>query len=82
MRDAGPSSVQVWVQDNGVGIPKEHLDRIFDPFFTTKKAGGTGLGLSITYGIVQKLDGQVMVDSKVGEGTRFTVVLPKGDNRS
>jgi signal transduction histidine kinase len=82
MRDAGPSSVQVWVEDNGVGIPKEHLDRIFDPFFSENKIGGTGLGLSITYGIVQKLDGQVMVDSKVGEGTRFTVVLPKGDNRS
>lgn len=82
MRDAGPSSVQVWVEDNGVGIPKEHLDRIFDPFFSENKTGGTGLGLSITYGIVQKLDGQVMVDSEVGEGTRFTVVLPKGDNRS
>ncbi len=76
--EASPTSLAVWVQDDGVGIPEEHLSHIFDPFFTTKKGGGTGLGLSITYGIVQKLGGQISVKSRVGEGTRFTVILPKG----
>ena len=78
IQEASPETLAVWVQDNGVGIPEEHLPHIFDPFFTTKKGGGTGLGLSITYGMVQKLGGQISVKSKVGEGTRFTVVLPKG----
>jgi two-component system NtrC family sensor kinase len=68
--------VSVAIADNGVGIPKEHLNRIFEPFFTTKKGSGTGLGLSITYGIVKKLGGEIEVESKVGEGTRFTVYLP------
>jgi signal transduction histidine kinase len=72
----GDNAVAVSVTDDGGGIPEEHLSHIFDPFFTTKKAGGTGLGLSITYGIVQKLRGQIAVRSKVGEGTCFTVTLP------
>ncbi len=71
-----PDSVSVTVTDDGEGIPDEHLPHIFDPFFTTKKGGGTGLGLSITYGIVQKLGGQISVKSRVGEGTSFTVTLP------
>ncbi len=71
-----PDRVAVTVADNGVGIPKAHLERIFEPFFTTKQGSGTGLGLSITYGIVKKLGGEIRVDSTVGEGTRFTVVLP------
>lgn len=70
--------VAVWVQDDGVGIPEDHLGHIFDPFFSTKKGSGTGLGLSITYGIVQKLGGQISVQSRLGEGTRFTVLLPQG----
>jgi signal transduction histidine kinase len=78
IREAGPDAVAVWVEDNGVGIPEEHLSHIFDPFFSTKKGAGTGLGLSITYGIVQKLGGEITVNSKVGEGTRFTVTLPRG----
>lgn len=68
--------VAVTVADDGVGIPREHLERIFEPFFTTKDGSGTGLGLSITYGIVKKLGGEIRVDSTVGEGTRFTVMLP------
>jgi signal transduction histidine kinase len=71
-----PDRVAVTVADNGIGIPKAHLERIFEPFFTTKQGSGTGLGLSITYGIVKKLGGEIRVDSTVGEGTRFTVVLP------
>jgi len=78
IRDTGSDAVAVWIADDGVGIAEEHLPHIFDPFFTTKKGAGTGLGLSITYGIVQKLGGDIAVQSKVGEGTRFTVTLPRG----
>jgi signal transduction histidine kinase len=77
-----PGTVAVWVQDNGVGIPEEHLDHIFDPFFTTKKGAGTGLGLSITYGIIQKLGGEISVQSRVGVGTRFIVSLPVGKSEN
>ena len=69
--------VGVEIKDNGAGIPEENLPRIFDPFFTTKAPGkGTGLGLSVAYGIVEKHKGRIEVDSKVGQGTRFTVFLP------
>ena len=73
---AGAQKVEISIEDDGVGIPDEDLEHIFEPFFTTKKENGTGLGLSITYGIVQKLGGQTEVTSKLGEGTRFTVLLP------
>jgi two-component system NtrC family sensor kinase len=73
---AGDAMVEVSVVDNGIGIPEENLKRIFEPFFTTKKASGTGLGLSITYGIVQKLGGDIRVASELGKGSRFTVLLP------
>ena len=68
--------IAVLIADDGVGIPLENLGRIFEPFFTTKEGSGTGLGLSITYGIVQKLGGEITVESEVGKGTRFTVLLP------
>jgi CheY-like chemotaxis protein len=65
------------VADTGSGIAPEHLARIFDPFFTTKPVGvGTGLGLSICHGIVSVLGGDIQVESEVGKGTRFRVVLP------
>ncbi|MFC3380182.1 ATP-binding protein [Rugamonas sp. CCM 8940] len=70
---------QVWieVEDNGSGISPEALSRIFDPFFTTKAVGkGTGLGLSLAYGIVQKHAGRIEVDTELGRGTRFRVLLP------
>jgi signal transduction histidine kinase len=71
------SSVTVHVGDTGAGIPAEHLSRIYDPFFTTKSLGqGTGLGLSITYGIVREHDGSMTCESRVGEGSRFTIVFP------
>jgi len=68
--------VAVTICDNGSGISKEDLKHIFEPFFSTKGKFGTGLGLSITYEIVQKLGGQISVESELGEGTCFTVTLP------
>ena len=67
----------VEVEDNGHGISPEHRRRIFEPFFTTKPVGkGTGLGLSISYSLMRKLGGEIRVESKEGQGTRFTVRLP------
>jgi len=76
---SGVDGREVWFrfEDNGCGIPKEHLSRIFEPFFTTKPVGqGTGLGLSVSYSIVRKHGGQIEVDSATGQGTQFTVRLP------
>ncbi len=76
------SYLVVSIADDGVGIPAENLKRIFDPFFTTKAVGkGTGLGLALSYGIVQKHDGRIEVDSQPGKGTRFDIFLPL-DRRS
>ncbi len=75
----GVEGDEVWVQfeDNGAGISPELRQRIFDPFFTTKPVGsGTGLGLSISYGIINKHHGRIDVESTVGEGSRFRIVLP------
>jgi len=73
---ADSQKVSVTVTDNGVGIPENELEDIFEPFYSTKGEFGTGLGLSITNDIVQKLGGRIEVDSKPGEGTSFTVILP------
>jgi two-component system NtrC family sensor kinase len=71
------TSVVVKIRDNGSGIPAEVQTKIFDPFFTTKPVGsGTGLGLSISYQIVEKHGGEILVNSKVGEGTEFAIALP------
>ena len=66
------------IADDGPGIAPENLSKIFDPFFTTKPAGGgTGLGLSVSYDIiVSKHKGQLLADSTIGEGTKFTIKLP------
>ncbi len=70
-------AVAIAIQDTGIGIPPKNLSRIFDPFFTTKAPGeGTGLGLSVSYGIVARHGGRIDVDSVVGQGTTFTVLLP------
>jgi len=69
--------VFVQVRDNGSGIPEENLRKIFEPFFTTKGGkGGTGLGLAVTYSIVHRHKGRIEVESEVGKGTTFKVVLP------
>ncbi|OGO77891.1 MAG: hypothetical protein A2Y23_04010 [Clostridiales bacterium GWB2_37_7] len=66
------------IEDNGMGIPEENLNKIFNPFFTTKPVGeGTGLGLSISYDIiVNKYNGEMTVKSTLGKGTIFTIKLP------
>ena len=74
---ARDSSVEVEIEDNGVGIPRENLKRIFEPFFTTKGVGqGTGLGLSISYGIIEQHRGKIQVASTPRKGSIFTVRLP------
>ncbi|WP_162301347.1 ATP-binding protein [Cognatilysobacter segetis] len=75
----GTENGEAWVSvaDTGCGIPEDALGRIFDPFFTTKPIGrGTGLGLAICYRIVEKHHGHIEVQSTVGQGTTFRVVLP------
>jgi hypothetical protein len=69
--------VIVTISDNGPGIPEDILEKIFDPFFTTKNVGeGTGLGLSVAYGIIDQHKGNIKVESKIGVGTKFIVILP------
>ena len=73
--------VEIKISDTGKGIPEKNLSKIFDPFFTTKPVGqGTGLGLNIVYGIIKKHKGTIEVESKVGEGTTFTIRIPVGDS--
>ncbi len=70
-------TIHVQVHDTGCGIAPEVIDRIWDPFFTTKEVGkGIGLGLALTYNIVNRHGGEITVESRVGEGTTFTVMLP------
>ncbi len=65
------------IEDNGKGIAKENLEKIFEPFFTTKGVGeGTGLGMSISYKIIDSHGGKIEVESELGKGTKFTVILP------
>ncbi len=75
----GQQRVAVSVRDTGTGIPPDKVSRVFDPFFTTKPVGeGTGLGLSVSHGIVSKHGGIIRVESRMGEGSTFTVELPIG----
>jgi two-component system NtrC family sensor kinase len=73
-----PEGVEILVGDTGCGIAPENLPKIFDPFFSTKGPKGTGLGLAVAWGIVEKHNGTIEVDSEVGRGTTFRVVLPNG----
>ncbi len=70
--------LSIAVQDRGHGIPKENLQRIFEPFFTTKPPGkGTGLGLYISRGILEKMAGRIELESTLGQGSTFTVTVPR-----
>ena len=69
--------VEITVRDNGNGIPDSIKDKIFQPFYTTKPTGkGTGLGLSLSYDIVKSHGGEIQIDSVVGEGSEFKIILP------
>jgi two-component system NtrC family sensor kinase len=71
------SRIFISVSDTGCGMPDEIRKRIFEPFFTTKEIGkGTGLGLSIAYDIIKKHNGELNVESSVGKGTTFTIIIP------
>lgn len=92
IKDEGDISIKTFLQaeqicikitDTGHGIPDDVLQNLFTPFFTTKPSGqGTGLGLSISLGIIQKHNGSIDIESKVNEGTTFTITLPLKNNLS
>ena len=70
-------NVGIEFKDTGCGIPEKYKDRIFEPFFTTKMDWrGTGLGLSICYDIIKNHSGNIVVDSQLGKGAVFTIILP------
>jgi len=73
----GDQFISFKVKDEGCGISKDALDKIFNPFYTTKDEGeGTGLGLSVSYGIVQSHQGTMIVESTLGVGSEFQIILP------
>ncbi|HYE84119.1 MAG TPA: ATP-binding protein [Clostridia bacterium] len=80
-RDADKDEILIKVKDNGIGIPKQHISRLFERFYRVDKArsrnvGGTGLGLAIVKHIVILFNGEIEVDSQVGKGTEFRIILP------
>ena len=77
-RQADADYVEIKIADTGYGIPAESVGKIYTPFFTTKEVGkGTGLGLAIVYGIIKMHRGQIFLQSQVGTGTTFSILLPK-----
>jgi signal transduction histidine kinase len=76
-----PAFTVLGIEDNGVGIPQDHLGKIFDPFFTTKSFDqGTGLGLFVVKKIITGLNGEIDVESRPGKGTAFMIKLPRNLN--
>ncbi len=73
--------MELTIRDDGIGIPDEHLAHIFEPFYTTKESGGSGLGLAISQNIVERHGGHIEVNSVVGQGTTFKIVLPVDSQR-
>ncbi len=71
--------IHLSISDQGSGIKKEYLKKVFDPYFSTKQKG-SGLGLAVAYSIISKHDGQLTVDSTLGEGTTFTLLLPASED--
>lgn len=72
--------VAIDIQDQGIGIAKEHLPKIFDPYFTTKQRG-SGLGLATAYSIIEKHGGQIVADSNLGAGSVFRIYLPASEDK-
>ncbi len=70
--------IEIKVSDTGCGIPGEDLSRIFDPYFTSKSSG-TGLGLTIAHNIMEAMGGQILVESRPGQGTIFRITIPNPD---
>jgi CheY-like chemotaxis protein len=68
--------VAIYISDTGIGMDSETMARIFEPFFTTKGSSGTGLGLSIAYEIIKSHNGEILVESELGKGSKFIIVLP------
>ncbi|MEJ7828984.1 MAG: ATP-binding protein [Segetibacter sp.] len=74
---SGAGELEIFVKDNGTGIPQKVFDKIFQPFFTTKPTGqGTGLGLSLSYDIIKAHGGELKVETKEGEGAEFIISIP------
>ena len=74
------NSVILRVHDTGSGIPEDKRGKVFEPFWTSKKTGeGTGLGLSTAYGIIKQTGGYIFVDSTIGVGTSFSILIPSHD---
>ena len=78
VRSDGKEYVQIKVTDTGCGIAKENLSKIFEPFYSTKDQKGTGLGLSVVWGIIDKHLGTISVESEIGKGSTFTILIPVG----
>ena len=72
--------ITISIQDSGVGIPDEDMNKLFDPFFSTKE-GGIGLGLSIAHRIIDQHHGKIEVESNPGKGTLFSIWLPIHNER-
>ncbi len=68
--------VRLQISDTGAGMAEEVKKKLFEPFFTTKPFSNTGLGLSLSYGVITRLAGKIEVETKIGEGTTFTITLP------
>ncbi len=73
--------IQIWIQDEGPGVPKKYQQKIFEPFFTTKGEGqGTGLGLSLSLNVIRSFGGNLTLDENYEEGARFVIEMPKWES--
>jgi two-component system NtrC family sensor kinase len=81
-KESKKKMVQIEFSDTGCGIGQDNLNKIFEPFYTSKKPGeGTGLGLSVSYGIIKDHNGEILVDSQLGKGTTFRILIPAAEKR-